>query len=312
MKREPVELPPKKVRKTLDTTIGDALDAEDVVCDRGYSPPEGGQRRSYVEQYYHSVDWRNRSAVGRALRVFAGVLMDLEQTGTEGAQRTRARLLGHLQRDGIHLNDGRLACASAPKIIPPNASSAEISFRLASIEPLMPGPTPKTIPPSIETFSSNQFEKESQGFGLLGFPCGGALAGGGPLCPGIASTGTVRKGSRWPGTTTVSMGSDIPPPPVPVRAPDHFELHPQLRRSNKEARRRHLPAVGGINQHRALRTGGVSRLVHRPNFLATSSHARGSLHARYNARQCGFRVRNAPRPRGLLLVRASRMTHQWS
>jgi hypothetical protein len=89
--------------------IGDAFDAEDVPCERHYNPPEGGQRRSFVEQYYHSVDWRNPSHVGRVLRVFASVLMDLEQAGTEGAQRTRARLLGHLLRDGIHLKDGRLA-----------------------------------------------------------------------------------------------------------------------------------------------------------------------------------------------------------
>lgn len=89
--------------------IGDAFDAEDVPCDRDYNPPEGGQRRSFVEQHYHSVDWRNPSDVGRVLRVFASVLMDLEQAGTEGAQRTRTRLLGHLQRDGIHLKDGHLA-----------------------------------------------------------------------------------------------------------------------------------------------------------------------------------------------------------
>lgn len=89
--------------------IGDAFDAEDVHCDRDYNPPEGGARRSFVEQYYHSIDWRNPPDVGRVLRVFASVLMDLEQTGTEGAQKTRTRLLGHLQRDGIHLQDGRLA-----------------------------------------------------------------------------------------------------------------------------------------------------------------------------------------------------------
>jgi len=88
--------------------IGDAFDAEDVPCDRDYNPPEGGQRRSYVEQYYHSVNWRNPSDVTRVLRVFAGVLLDLEQAGTDDAQKTRARLLGHLQRDGIHLQDGRL------------------------------------------------------------------------------------------------------------------------------------------------------------------------------------------------------------
>src|SRR5215831_6596282 len=81
--------------------IGDAFDAEDVHCARDYNPPVGGQRRSCIEQYYHSVDWRNPSDVGRVLRVFSGVLMDLEQAGTEGAQKTRSRLLGHLQRDGI-------------------------------------------------------------------------------------------------------------------------------------------------------------------------------------------------------------------
>src|ERR1700733_6216303 len=89
--------------------IGDTFDAEDVLCDRNYNPPEGGQRRSFVEQYYHLVDWRNPSDVTRILRVFGSVLLDLEQAGTGGAQRTRSRLLGHLQRDGIHLHDGRLA-----------------------------------------------------------------------------------------------------------------------------------------------------------------------------------------------------------
>lgn len=93
--------------------IGDAFDAEDVHRDRNYNPPEGGARRSFVEQYYHSVDWRNPSDVGRVLRVFASVLMDLEQATTEGAQRTRSRLLGHLQRDGIHLQDGRLALSTS-------------------------------------------------------------------------------------------------------------------------------------------------------------------------------------------------------
>lgn len=94
-------------------TIGDAFDAEDVPCQRDYNPPEGGQRRSFVEQYYHSVDWRNPSDVVRILRVFASVLIDLEQTGTEGAQRARVRLLGHLQRDGIQFQDGRLTLPSS-------------------------------------------------------------------------------------------------------------------------------------------------------------------------------------------------------
>jgi len=62
--------------------IGDAFDAESVPCDRNYSPPEGGQRRSFVEQYYHLVDWRNPSDAARILRVFGSVLLDLEQAKT--------------------------------------------------------------------------------------------------------------------------------------------------------------------------------------------------------------------------------------
>lgn len=89
-------------------TIDDAFDAEEVVCDSSYNPQVGGERRSLVEQYYHSVNWKDPSQVGKVLRVYASVLVDLEQTATEGALRTRKRLLNNLQRDGIRLEQGRL------------------------------------------------------------------------------------------------------------------------------------------------------------------------------------------------------------
>jgi hypothetical protein len=88
--------------------IDDAFDAEEIVCDTGYSPQQSGARRSLVEQYYHSVNWRDPSQVGKMLRVYASVLADLEQTATDGAHRTRAQLLNHLQRDGIRLEGSRL------------------------------------------------------------------------------------------------------------------------------------------------------------------------------------------------------------
>jgi Abortive infection C-terminus len=88
--------------------IGDAFDAEEIACGASYNPQVGGARRSLVEQYYHSVNWRDPGQIGKVLRVYASVLMDLEQAATEGARRTRESLLKHLQRDGIRLEEGRL------------------------------------------------------------------------------------------------------------------------------------------------------------------------------------------------------------
>src|ERR1700686_4801847 len=77
--------------------IGDAFDAEGIACDTSYIPPLGGARRSLVEQYYHSVNWKDPAQVGKVLRVYASLLMDLELTATDRARRTREQLLNHLQ-----------------------------------------------------------------------------------------------------------------------------------------------------------------------------------------------------------------------
>jgi Abortive infection C-terminus len=99
----------------VGTTLGiisDAFDAEDVVLQKNYVSPVSGARRSLVEQYYRSVDWRNPTDVGRILNVFESVLIDLEEAGNEVAQRSRTQLLRHLQRDGIEFNAGRLSLPS--------------------------------------------------------------------------------------------------------------------------------------------------------------------------------------------------------
>src|SRR5882762_4996785 len=112
----PGDIPSKKTRQEfreyfVGTTlriIGDAFDAEEIACDTNYCPQIGGARRSLVEQYYHSVNWTDPAQIGRVLRVYASVLVDLEQTATDGALRTREHLLNHLRRDGIRLRGGRL------------------------------------------------------------------------------------------------------------------------------------------------------------------------------------------------------------
>ena len=89
-------------------TIADAFEAEDIQCDRDYAPPVGGQRRSLVEQYYHSVNWEDPSDVAKVLRVFEGDLNNLERATSHEAKDYRERLFSCLKRDAIRYEDGRL------------------------------------------------------------------------------------------------------------------------------------------------------------------------------------------------------------
>src|ERR1700722_1642107 len=88
--------------------IDDAFDAEDIVCASDYRPPVGGARRSLVEQYYHSVNWKDPASAARVLRVYASVLVDLEQNASDETRRVREGLLSHSKRDGIRLEGSRL------------------------------------------------------------------------------------------------------------------------------------------------------------------------------------------------------------
>jgi hypothetical protein len=88
--------------------IANAFDAEDIRCDDGFVPPVGGQRRSLVEQYYHSINWKDPSDVAKVLRVYEAELMGLERATTHESRNYRERLLGNLQRDGITFENGRL------------------------------------------------------------------------------------------------------------------------------------------------------------------------------------------------------------
>jgi len=85
--------------------IDDAFRAEGFEADLSHEPSVGGQRRSLVEQYYHTVDWRNAEQVAGILRVFEGVLvaLDLEAAGngynTDWARETAVALRRWLARE---------------------------------------------------------------------------------------------------------------------------------------------------------------------------------------------------------------------
>ena len=82
----------------------------------GHDPQLVGQRREYVEQYYHAVDFNNPVHVERVLNVYEAILADCQThlvnpgtySDTSALRRQYDKLLSCLRRDGYELEDGRL------------------------------------------------------------------------------------------------------------------------------------------------------------------------------------------------------------
>jgi len=95
--------------------ISDEFDAARVECDLAFQPPVSGQRRTLVEQYYHTVDWSDWNHVKRVLQIFETVLHQAEQLAEQSDeewQKQRGaevdKLLWCLRKDGFQWNDGRI------------------------------------------------------------------------------------------------------------------------------------------------------------------------------------------------------------
>lgn len=95
------------------------FDAADISCDTTYEPPVSGQRRSLVEQYYHSIDTTNPRDVQRLLKVFEAALTRLDERIASLGERkddpetrycieTRERLVKYLKHDGYLYSDGSM------------------------------------------------------------------------------------------------------------------------------------------------------------------------------------------------------------
>lgn len=90
-------------------TIGDAFEAEGFRPDTSYQPNMGGERRSFVEQHYHAIDWTDWDQVRRMLRVIEAVLdrlRDLEDSDAYGnALKAREGIETLLRRDGFEFDE---------------------------------------------------------------------------------------------------------------------------------------------------------------------------------------------------------------
>lgn len=74
---------------------------EDFSADLTYEPPGlTGQRRTLVEQYYRTINFRDRAAVTRLLSVFQTIVEKTKAYSPDHA----AALAGHLRRDGVDVD----------------------------------------------------------------------------------------------------------------------------------------------------------------------------------------------------------------
>lgn len=91
--------------------ISNEFDSADVPVDLTHVPNVGGQRRTLVEQYYHSIDWSRWADVRKFLFVYENVLASLEERAgaeEEWADQMFKFLLKWIERDGFSYAGSRL------------------------------------------------------------------------------------------------------------------------------------------------------------------------------------------------------------
>lgn len=101
--------------------ITDEFDAAQIDCDLTYQPQVGGQRRTLIEQYYHSVNWSDPHDIKKVLQVFENVLdaaekalgaMSWDQDGAKQQKAEGEKLIHFLSKDGFQWVDGRIVSGS--------------------------------------------------------------------------------------------------------------------------------------------------------------------------------------------------------
>lgn len=101
--------------------ISDEFDAARIDCDLAYQPLVSGQRRTLIEQYYHTVDWADWSHINSVIQVFENVLHRAEKLAEETAfsgfspevRKEEVKKLTHfLRKDDFQWIDGRIVAAA--------------------------------------------------------------------------------------------------------------------------------------------------------------------------------------------------------
>jgi len=117
--------------------ISDEFDAARIDCDLEFEPPVPGQRRTLIEQYYHSIDWTDWTDVKKVLQVFETVLHQSEQLAREPDEHWQKqrikdfeKLCWCLQKDGFQWVDGRIVFgAGMPMLIDIKETAADFDAK---------------------------------------------------------------------------------------------------------------------------------------------------------------------------------------
>jgi len=96
--------------------IENEFSAAGLEPDRNHDPQLGGQRREFVEQYYHALDFTKPLDVRRLLTAFENVLNGATQRlsahyDKQAAQRAVDALVNCLKKDGYKFQDGKIGPA---------------------------------------------------------------------------------------------------------------------------------------------------------------------------------------------------------
>jgi hypothetical protein len=96
--------------RVIDAAFSDA----DIEQDEKFVPKESGERRGRVQQFYATLDFTNWSSVQKFLKVYAGVLVQLDEPAVPWAkgpshnQEQFAKLTRHLAKDGFEYKGGKI------------------------------------------------------------------------------------------------------------------------------------------------------------------------------------------------------------
>lgn len=104
--------------------IGDVFHDHGFSADTSYDPRTGGERRTYVEQFYVTVDWSDRGQVDRMLSVFEAIIDadEVREANDPSPLPWSERFIRLLARDGFDRDDiGRLR----PRWVSLSASTIE-------------------------------------------------------------------------------------------------------------------------------------------------------------------------------------------
>ena len=112
------------------------FEGANIGYDRDYEPDVSGQRRSFVEQYYHTLDFAKPADVRRLLLAYQSIVERAEGNlpaghGREKPERSIAQLKTCLARDGFAYGDGTIT-AKTPQtcvIFEPQRAITEITRR---------------------------------------------------------------------------------------------------------------------------------------------------------------------------------------